>query len=101
MFAGAHAGVMQPMRPFSRMLVGSLTAGVVMGTYQFVYYYFTKQVLFFDFVSAVIAGALLAAIVEATDWLERRYSFSHHFFAAGLMLAVILANLLLPQIINI
>jgi len=100
MFAGAHAGVMQPIRPFSRMLVGGLTGAAVMGTYLFVYYSFIKQMMIFDFATAVIAGALLAAVVEATDWLERRYSFSHHFFAAGLMLAVILANLFLPQFID-
>lgn len=54
-----------------------------------------------DQLVAPLAGALLAAVIEACTWVERRWQSPHarHVCATGLMLLVIAANMAAPRLL--
>jgi hypothetical protein len=98
--AGACAGVIKGERPLLRMLVGGVAGGAAMAPYVAGYLYWTGESLP-DLLVAPVSGALLAAVIEACLWVERRWPLkqARNLFAASLMLLVIAANMVAPRLI--
>lgn len=87
---GACGGARTPGRPVIRVLVGGFIGGAVLGAFALAFTQVGASLL--EVACAVIAGALLAAVIEIIYLTERRKGLPRYVTATGLLFAVIAGN---------
>ncbi len=97
--SGAAIGCVASGRPIRTMIVGGATGGVVLGVYALVPHWPSGQLIFFDVISALVAGALFGALVEVFFWLEARSTLPRYVSATVLMLSVCVGNFLAQRFV--
>jgi len=97
--SGAAIGSVASGRPIRTMIAGGVAGGIVLGGYALVPFWPRGQLMYFDVISAVVAGAMFGALVEVFFWLEARSTLPRYVSATVLMLSVCVGNFLAQRFV--